>query len=308
MLEVISGTSIGLGLFLLGMKFLSDGLNQIAYGKLKYLLINLNIHPLVGVFIGIVITGILQSSSSVTVILISLVHANLLTLYQATPIIMGSNIGSSITAQLIAFNLGKYAFIPFILGVILNFMFKNKKKRYLGETLIGFSLIFIGINILSSGLLPLKESLYFQNILQEFGNNPILGIISGFSAISILQSSSTGIAILQTLANNNLITIYSAVSIMLGMNIGTCVTAIIASLYLNKIAKQAAFIHMLFNITGVILIIPFINLLCTLSINSAPLNPSRQIANAYTFFNVFSSLILLPFSNNFVNVVKRIIK
>ncbi len=308
MFEIISVASIGLGLFLLGMKFLTNGLNQVAYGKFKYLLINLNIHPLIGVLIGIIITGLLQSSSSTTVILVSLVHANLLTLYQAIPIIMGSNIGTTVTSQLLAFNLGDYAFIPFIFGIVFNLMCKNKKTRYIGETLIGFSLIFIGINMLTKGLAPLNNILSFQKILQQFGKNPILGIISGFSTISILQSSSTGVAILQTLATNKLITIYSGISIMLGMNIGTCITAIISSLSLNKFAKQTAFVHLFFNIAGVILIFPFINLLCNLSIYSAPFNPSRQIANAYTIFNVFSTLILLPFSNTFANIVKRVIK
>lgn len=306
--EIISVTSIGLGLFLLGMRFLTEGLNRFTSSRFRYMLINLKIHPLFGVLIGCIITGILQSSSGTTVILVSLVQSNLLTLYQATPIIMGANIGTTVTSQLIAFNIGKYSFIPFIFGILINVTSKNKKIRYLGEVLIGFSLIFIGIDLLTQGLLPLKDILTFQKILEEFGKTPILGALMGFSTISILQSSSTGVAILQTLASNGSISIYSAVSIMLGMNIGTCITAIISSLSLGKAAKQTAFVHLFFNIIGVALIFPFINLLCAISVSLSPLNPSRQIANAHTIFNVFSTLILLPFTGIFVSTVQWIIK
>jgi len=306
--EIFSASFIGLGLFLLGMKFLTEGLNRFASSRFRYMLVNFKIHPLLGVLIGAVITGILQSSSGTTVILVGLVNANLLTLYQATPIIMGANIGTTVTSQLIAFNLEKYAFIPFILGILINLISKNKKVCYIGEVLIGFSLIFIGIDLLTNGLSPLKDLLGFQRILNEFGKTPILGILTGFSTISVLQSGSTGVAILQTLSINGAISIYSAVSIMLGMNIGTCVTTTISSLSLNRAAKQTAFVHFLFNIIGVALIFPFINLLCTISISLSPLNPSRQIANAHTIFNVFSTLILLPFTNVLVNTARFFIK
>lgn len=308
MFEIISTTSIGLGLFLLGMKFLTEGLNRFASSRFRYMFINLKIHPLLGVLIGTIVTGILQSSSGTTVILVGLVDANLLTLYQATPIIMGANIGTTVTSQLIAFDVAKYAFIPFVLGMLINLIFKNKKIRYIGEILIGFSLIFIGIDLLTKGLSPLKDILAFQMILNEFGKIPILGVLVGFSTISILQSGSTGVAILQTLASNEAISIYSAVAIMLGMNIGTCITAIISSLSLSKAAKQTAFVHLLFNIVGVILIFPFINLLCRVSISLSPLNASRQIANAHTIFNIFSTLIFIPFIGVFVNIARNIIK
>lgn len=272
------------------------------------MLINLKIHPLLGALIGCIITGILQSSSGTTVIIVGLVEANLLSLYQATPIIMGANIGTTVTSQLIAFNMGKYSFIPFIVGMFINLISKNKKICYIADSLIGFSLIFIGIDLLTKGLSPLKDAIVFQKILGEFGSNPILGILMGFSTIAILQSSSTGIAILQSLAGNGAISIYTAVSIMLGMNIGTCMTTLLSSLYLSRAAKQTAFVHILFNIIGVILIFPFINLLCAISTSLSPLNPSRQIANAHTIFNVFSTLILIPFTSTFVNTVQHIIK
>lgn len=308
MLEIISTTLIGLGLFLLGMKFLTEGLNRFASSRLRYMLMNIKFHPLLGVLFGTIITGILQSSSGITVLLVGLVQANLLTLYQATPIIMGANIGTTVTSQIIAFDIGKYAFIPFILGIILNIVPKNKKIRYIGEVSIGFSLIFIGMDILTKGLSPLSEILRFQQILEEFGKTPILGILIGFSTVAIIQSSSTGVAILQSLANTKAISIYSAVPIMLGMNIGTCITAAISSLSLNRAAKQTAFVHLIFNIIGVLLIFPFINILCMISTSLSPLNPSRQVANAHIIFNIFNTLALLPFTNILVRISKTVIK
>ena len=174
--------------------------------------------------------------------------------------------------------------------------------------MIGFSLIFIGIELLTRGLSPLKNILRFQQILEQFGKTPLLGVLMGFLAISILQSSSTGIAILQTLASTGIISIHSAISMMLGMNVGTCVTAIISSLPLGKAAKQAAIIHLFFNTAGLILFFPLINVLCKVSIKLSPFNLSRQIANAHTMFNVFSTIVFLPFTTVFVNIAQLIVK
>ena len=308
MFEIISSSSVGLGLFLLGLKFFTEGLDRFISKKFKHILVNLKTHPLLGVLAGCILTGILQSSSATTVILVGLVQADLLTLHQATPIIMGINIGTTVTSQLIAFNIGKYSFILFLVSVLIGLTSKNKKKRCIGEVLMGFSLVFIGIELLTKGLAPLKDMLALQQVLKQFGNTPLFGILMGFSAISILQSSSTGIAILQTLANAGSISVYSAVSIMLGMNVGTCVTAIISSLPFGKSARQTAFTHLFFNIAGLILVFPFITLLCRISICLSPLNLSRQIANAHTIFNVFSTLVLLPFAKVFVNMTQLIIR
>jgi len=306
--EIISSSSVGLGLFLLGLNFFTEGLEHFISERFKYVLVNLKAHPLLGVLAGCMLTGILQSSSATMIILVGFVQADLLTLYQATPIIMGVNIGTTVTSQLIAFNIGKYSFVLFLTSVLISLVTKNKKKRHIGEVLMGFSLVFIGIELLTKGLAPLKDMLALQQILKQFGSTPIFGILMGFSAISILQSSSTGIAILQTLASTGSISVYSAVSIMLGMNVGTCVTAIISSLPFSKSARQTAFIHLLFNIAGLILVFPFINLLCKISIYLSPLNLSRQIANAHTIFNVFSTLIFLPFTKVFVNIIQWIIR
>lgn len=306
--EIISSTSIGLGLFLLGLKSFTEGLNHFVSIKFKHILINLKTHPLLGVLAGCIITGVLQSSSATTVILIGFVQADLLTLYQATPIIMGINIGTTITSQLIAFDIGRYSFVLFLISILISLISKNKKNRHVSEVLIGFSLIFIGIELLTKGLSPLKNIFIFQQILEQFGKTPLFGVLIGFSAISILQSSSTGIAILQTLAESSSISIYSAISIMLGMNVGTCVTAIISSLPFSKLARQTALIHLLFNVMGLVIIFPFINLLCKISIDLSPFNLSRQIANAHTIFNVFTTLVLLPFITVFTDIAQLIIK
>lgn len=308
MFEIVSSASVGLGLFLLGLKFFTEGLNYFVSGKFKHIFINLKTHPLLSILAGCLVTGILQSSSATTVILIGFVQADLLTLHQVTPIIMGINIGTTITSQLIAFDIGKYSFILFLAGVLINLTSKNKKKRCIGEILMGFSLVFVGIEILTKGLSPLRNILKFRQILGQFGNIPLLGVLMGFLAVSVLQSSSTGIAILQTLADTGSMSVYSAVSIMLGMNVGTCITAIISSLPLGKSAKQTALIHFFFNIAGLILVFPFLNLLCKVSIGLSPFNPSRQIANAHTIFNVFSTLVFLPFTKIFINMAKLIIK
>ncbi|WP_408626268.1 Na/Pi cotransporter family protein [Alkaliphilus oremlandii] len=308
LIELISTSSIGLGLFLLGMNFLTEGFNNFISHRLKNIILNLKVYPIVGVLIGAIATAILQSSSGITVILVGLVHANVLTLHQATPILMGANIGTTMTSQLLAFNVDQYAFIPFILGMLIILTTKNKKLKYFGNICLGLSLIFIGINLLTNGLSPLKDLLAFQKLLGEFGKNPLLGILLGFSTISILQSSSTGVVILQTLGSSGSISIDSAVAIILGMNVGTCVTAIISSLSLNKAAKQTALIHFLFNVLGVLLIFPFIGLLCRFCIQLSPLNVSRQIANAHTIFNIFNTLVLLPFIGPLVTLSQKIIR
>lgn len=305
---IVSGVFTGLGLFLLGMRFLTDGLGKITSSRLKYMMKNLHMHPIVGIFIGIITTGVLQSSSGTTIIVVGLVEAKLLTLYQATAIIMGANIGTTVTSQLIAFNVGRYTFISLFIGILLSFHKKNKRLRFLGETLLGFSLIFIGIDILSKGLYPLQDFPRFQEILLEFGKIPILGVVMGFCTTAIIQSSGTGVAILQSLASSHLISIPAAVTILLGQNIGTCVTTLLSSLHLSRAAKRAAFIHLLFNFMGVLIVFPFISILCGLALSLSPHNISRQIANAHSLFNIFSTIIFIPFIPVFVKVANFLVK
>lgn len=308
MLFFITTGITGFGLFLLGMKLLTNSLNKATSSRFKHQLQKMKIHPLMGILIGVISTMLVQSSSGITVIIVGLVEANLLSLYQATPIIMGANIGSTITAQLIAFKVGRLAPFVLILGLILSFMKKRNKISLLGDLMVGFSLIFIGMDLLSQGVTPLQDIRRFQEILGVLGDRPFLGILMGFSTTAIIQSSSTGIAILQSLARVNVIGLTSALPILLGQNIGTCVTTLLASLNLSSIGKRAAFIHLLFNSIGVLVFFPFISLLAMAATALAPLSPARQIAHAHSLFNIISTILFIPFIGFFVKAAEHCIK
>jgi phosphate:Na+ symporter len=298
---------MGLLMLFSGMKILTKGLHQLSADNLYSSLKTLQIGPLKGLFIGTIVTSLLQSSSGTTIMIISLVEANIFTLNQASFIIMGANIGTTLTSQLIAFQLSRYA--PYLLLLSL-FLALSRRKAALSisKSLLGFGFIFMSIHILSQGTTPLKDILKFQQILQEMGTNPLLGILMGFSTTAIIQSSSTAIALLQSLAISNVISFPAAAAILLGLNIGTCVTTLLASIPLSITAKRAAIVHLLFNLFGVIIIFPFIRYLCSISIFISPNNISRQIANAHTFFNLFSTLLFIPFASLFVKAASFIIK
>lgn len=307
MISSFSTAITGLALFLLGMKFLTMGLKYLISTQLKNKLSSMKINPLLGLLIGIVSTMLLQSSSGSTIIMVGLVEAGLLSIYQVTPMIMGANIGTTITAQIIAFNIGPLAPIILIIGIILSFT-KLKRIKFLGEVLSGVGLIFIGINLLGQGLLPLQSNLSFSRILAELGNKPILGVLMGFSTTAIIQSSSTGIAILQSMVMNKTIAVASAIPILLGQNIGTCVTTLLASLQLSSAGKKVAMVHLLFNTLGVIIILPFLKGLYQLASLMAPFNYARQLAHSHTIFNVATTLVLLPLFPLMVRVVNRTMK
>nr|WP_051569199.1 Na/Pi symporter [Alkaliphilus transvaalensis] len=308
MLTILSGMACGLGLFLLGMKFLTTGLKNLATGRFKSKMQNTTIHPLMGILIGTFITMLIQSSSGTTVLLVGLVEAGLLTLPQAAPMIMGANIGTTITAQLIAFQVGKYAPLLLIVGVLLSMLDGKRKMRLMGEAMVGLSLIFIGIDFLGKGLAPLQNFIRFQEILAELGHKPFLGILMGFATTAIIQSSGTGIAILQTLAINNTLSVFAAVPILLGQNVGTCITTLIASVNLSITGRRAAVIHLLFNFFGVLLLYPFLRYLTQAALLLAPVNPARQIAHAHSIFNIVATLLLLPFSTYLVKLSTLIVR
>ncbi|TCQ04139.1 Na/Pi cotransporter family protein [Serpentinicella alkaliphila] len=297
----------GFCLFILGMHQLSTGLHNTTTFHFKNIINNYKLNPLLGIIIGGLCTALLQSSSGTTVIVVGLVDAQVLNLYQATSIIMGANIGTTITGQLIALDISRYLSLVIIFGLVLIFCFR-KKYYSLGIALIGFSLIFIGIDNMRVGIEPLQNVIRFQEILSELRNSPSLGLLMGFLTTAIIQSSSTGIAILQSLSSNSLITLKSAIAILIGLNIGTCVTTLLSSIALNISGKRAALIHLLFNLLGALLIFPFINLLCNVVMMLSPINMSQQIAHAHTLFNVISTIIFLPFITLFVKLACKIIK
>ncbi|MFU0800932.1 MAG: Na/Pi cotransporter family protein [Xylanivirga thermophila] len=306
MLIMLAG---GLGLFLYGMKMMGDGLEKAAGDKLKRLLEALTTNRIMGVLVGTAVTAIIQSSSAVTVMVIGFVNAGLMTLEQAVGVIMGANIGTTITSQLIAFDLSGAAPVAVFLGVGCIFFSKRKSFKKFGEILAGFGILFMGLDIMSSSMAPLGTNEQFRSLMVKF-ENPILGLLAGMLLTALIQSSSASIGILQALAMQGAITLDSAIFILFGQNIGTCVTALIASIGTTTTAKRAAIMHLLFNVIGTILFtilivvgVPYVPFIKSLSPNDAV----RQFANAHTAFNIINVILLLPLANYLVTLSKKLV-
>ncbi|SHH23206.1 Na/Pi cotransporter family protein [Caloranaerobacter azorensis] len=298
----------GIFLFLSGIKIISTSFEKTVSKKFKTTLYKLTNNKIVGVLLGIMITGLLQSSSATTLLVISLVHSNLINIYKAVPIIMGANIGTTITAQIVAIEIKNYAIYFLLAGFITMPFFKKESNKIIPRLLIGISLIFLGLDIVSNSIASTNSTKKLSLLIENIGTNDALGIFSGFLITAIIHSSSTGIAILQIMASSNIITVRTSIPIMLGQNIGTCIDTLIGSLATNRTGKQAAFVHIIFNIIGVIIFYFFTDYLYNFVSIISPNNPSRQIANAHTLFNVITTLLLLPFSSTLVNISKKILK
>ena len=297
----------GLGLFLYGMNLMGTGLQKAAGEKLKKLIEVLTNNRLMGVIVGTLVTMVVQSSSATTVMVIGFVNAGLMSLYQAVGVIMGANIGTTITAQLIAFNLTDYAPLAVAIGVGIWIATSKKKAKNMAEILIGFGILFIGMDMMGSGLKPLADLPAFSNIMVSL-ENPVLAMLVGLGLTTIVQSSSASIGLLQALAGQGLLNINVAFPILFGDNIGTTTTAMISSVGANKTAKRAAIIHFLFNLVGTIIFMtvlktPIQNIVTKLSPNDV----QRQIANAHTLFNLINVLIQLPFAGLLVKAAKAIV-
>ena len=302
------GTIGGLALFLFGIKQMSRSFEQVISYKIRQKIDKVTSSKLMGVFIGIVVTGLLHSSSATTIIIISLVHGNLLSIYNAIPIIMGANIGTTFTAQLLAFDIKNISIYLFILGIILMIFLRNKKYYVLLKTVLSLSFIFAGMDVITYSISKIKSTKFFFMLIQYLSRSKSAAILAGFILTAIIQSSTTGISILQVMTASNIIPINSAIPIILGQNIGTCVDTVIGSLATNKAGKQAALIHVLFNLFGVIIFYFFIDYFCTFIICLSPNNPARQIANAHTIFNIVTTIILLPFTSLLLKIAQKIIK
>ncbi|NLA84929.1 MAG: Na/Pi cotransporter family protein [Clostridiales bacterium] len=283
----------GLGLFLYGMNMMGDGLEKAAGSRMKRLLEILTTNRLMGVLVGIIVTAIIQSSSASTVMVIGFVNAGLMNLAQATGVILGANIGTTITAQLIALNLTDYAPIAIFLGVTFILFAKKRYIRHIGEVLAGFGILFLGMDFMSKAMVPLRDEPVFQKLMSQV-SHPFLGVLVGALFTVIIQSSSASIGILQALAMQGLVDMNSGIYILFGMNIGTCVTAMLASIGTGVNARRAAAIHLIFNIitTSLFIILitaglPFVKWMQNLT----PGNVVRQIANSHTAFNVFGTVI-----------------
>ena len=305
--EIVTGIFGGLGLFLYGMKLMSDGLENVAGEKLKGILEKITSNKVIGVLVGTIVTAIIQSSSATTVVVVSFVNAGLMTLTQATGVILGSNIGTTITAQMVSFNLEVIA--PIFIGVGAIVMMSAKKKRIkdLAYIALGFGILFMGMGLMSSSLKPISNLQIFNDFISVIGKNHFLGVLVGLTMTAILQSSSATTGILVALANSGNIDMNVAFPIILGCNIGTCVTAILAGLTANRTAKKAALLHLLFNIFGTVLFLPFSDKVVTFVNYLTPDNVARQVANAHTIFNVVITIFILPISKYFVMLVNHIL-
>ena len=296
----------GLGLFLYGMQIMSDALQKSAGNKLKKLLEILTTNKFLGVIVGAAITAVIQSSSATTVMVVGLVNAGIMNLSQAVGVIMGANIGTTMTAQIIAFNFKNVVPYAIIVGALLVLFSKKKSRKQLGELIIGFGILFMGMNMMSDSMKPLKDIPAFTQFMVNLQDNPLLGVLAGFLLTAVIQSSSATIGILQALAMQGLVPIEAALPILFGDNIGTCVTALIASIGTNLTAKRAAILHVTIKIIGTIIFLIILRPVVSLVALTAT-EPARQIANAHTFFNIANTVILLPFSAMLIAFVNKVI-
>jgi phosphate:Na+ symporter len=305
-IELIFGMVGGLGLFLYGMQLLSDGLQKSAGDRLPKIMEFLTNKPIMGVVTGVLITSIIQSSSATSVITIGLVNAGLLSLKQAISVIVGANIGTTITVQIVSFRLEKYALPAIGIGFIFNFLSKRKNYKYFGQILLGFGILFLGLMIMSDTASPLRNYAPFLKFLEYISNNPLWGVIAALIFTAIIQASSATLALVLAMSIKGMIGLNAAIPLILGSNIGTCFTAVIASIGSSITGKRVALYHLLFNTMGTILFLFFINkftYLISLTSSSIP----RQIANAHTIFNVVTAIILIPLINLFVKLIVKIL-
>lgn len=300
----------GLGIFLFGIKFLGDNLQKIAGDGLRNLLDRFTTNPLKGVLAGIVVTILLQTSTGTTVLTIGLVNAGFMTLRQAIGVIIGANIGTTATAFIIGIDIAAYAMPIVAVGTFLIFFFHNERVNNIGRVIFGFGSLFLGLNLMSEGLYPLREVQAFQDLTISMSENPLLGVLIGTIFTVSVQSSSAAIGLLQTLFAQGSMTLDAALPVLFGDNIGTTITAVLASLGASIAAKRAALTHVIFNLVGttivLILLVPFTALIEYLQ-GSLGLNPQMTIAFAHGIFNVSNAIIQLPFIAVLAWIVVKVI-
>ncbi len=296
----------GLALFLYGMKIMSDALQKAAGSKMKDLMEFVTKNRLFAVFIGAAITAIIQSSSATTVMVVGLVNAGIMNLSQSVGVIMGANIGTTMTAQIIAFNFENIIPFTIILGVFLTLFSTKRRYKQIGELFLGFGLLFTGMHAMSSGMVPLKDIPQFSAFMLNLHHNPILGVLVGFILTAVVQSSSATIGILQALALQGLVPLEAALPILFGDNIGTCVTALLASIGASLTAKRAAILHLIFNLIGTLIFLILLKPITRLVLLTS-LEEVRQIANAHTFFNLINTAVQLPFAGALVALVTKFV-
>lgn len=299
----------GIGLFLYGMSIMSTGLKNAAGDKLRVILEHATSNRIIGALVGVLVTVLVQSSSATDMMVISFVNSGLMNLGQAIGVIMGANIGTTITAQITAFNLGQYAPVILFLGAIVFLFIKKSTYKYVGAIIMGFGMLFVGISIIKSAIAPLAESPEFIRILSGL-NHPALAILFGILFTALLQSSSSSTVIFQTFAVQGLISYRVAVYLIIGAAIGSVAPNILASLTSNRNGKRTAILNLLFNIIRAALIVALINVFPQILdgiVSLSPSNIGRQIANTHTIFAVFAVIVELPFAGQIVALSQRII-
>lgn len=298
----------GLALFLYGMQMMSTGLEAAAGNRMKSILEKLTSNRIKGVLVGAAITAVIQSSSATTVMVVGFVNSGLMTLKQAVWVIMGANIGTTITGQLIALDIGAIAPLFAIAGVGAIMFIKSEKVHHISSIFAGLGILFMGMDMMGAAMSPLKESEAFISLMTKF-DNPLLGIWVGALFTAVIQSSSASVGILQALASTGMIPLSSAVFVLFGQNIGTCITAVLASIGMKVNAKRTTVIHLLFNIIGTVLftVICLVTPYVTWIEAMTPGDPVAQIANAHTVFNIVTTLLLLPFGTHMANIAVRIL-
>ena len=298
----------GLGLFLFGMKLMGDGLEMAAGSKLRGMIERLTKNKYMGALVGLVVTAVIQSSSATTVMVVGFVNAGLMNLAQAVGVIMGANIGTTVTGVMIAINLTAIAPLAVLIGVVMISFIKRNSVKHIGQIIAGFGILFMGMKMMSTAMEPLSESEVFTSLMTSF-SNPLLGVLVGLVFTAIIQSSSASVGVLQALGAAGAITLPSAIYVIYGQNIGTCVTALISSVGTSKTARRTAVVHLMFNVFGAILFIvismlfPFAELVQRI----APGNVMAQISIVHVIFNIVCTAIMLPLSSLLVKVACKVI-
>lgn len=318
-IQTLFGLFGGLAIFIFGMNMMSESLQKVAGSKMKKVIGFLTVNPLMGVLAGVITTAVLQSSSATTVMVIGFVSAGLMTLKQGISVILGANIGTTMTAQLIAFKISDYVYLIVFIGFLIFFIAKSERIKNIGNSIFGFGLLFTGIETMSSVMKPLAASPVFTDLIAHVADIPVLGVLVGTLMTLVVQSSSATIAVLQNFASqagpdgvSSIIGLAGAIPILLGDNIGTTITAILASIGQSRNAKRVALSHCMFNVSGALIFIWFVKPYAALIQAISPKGPeveiiSRQIANAHTCFNITMTLLWLPLIWLLVKIVMTFI-
>jgi len=297
----------GLGLFLYGMKMMGDGLENAAGSRLKFILEKVTASPLKAVVVGAFVTVLVQSSSATTVMVVGFVNSGLLNLVQATGLIMGANIGTTTTAFLVSLKVDRIIPLFLFFGTVMMLFTKAKRRKDVASIILGFGVMMLGMRLMSDAMYPLRDSQVFKDLIISIGYKWYLGILVGLGITLLVQSSSATTGILVALTDTGAISIQAAFPIILGANIGTCITALLSAITANKTARKAAVIHLLFNMTGALMFLPLGGILSSFVTTLAPASVKLQISFVHLIFNVSSTLILLPFAGVLIKLANGIV-